>query len=85
VSLCVISEVSSGAQPSNSSTTRAVTAAASVGSTSASQSRGLSSWAYVCSVPPSSHVFQAFVGTLDEAGEALDRAALFIRQRLVSR
>ena len=31
------------------------------------------------------HVFQAFVGTLDEAEEALDRAALFIRQRLASR
>lgn len=28
------------------------------------------------------HVFPAFVGTLDEASEALDRAALFIAQRL---
>lgn len=28
------------------------------------------------------HVFQAFVGTLDEAGQALDRAALFITQHL---
>ncbi|WP_116205740.1 alpha/beta hydrolase [Amycolatopsis circi] len=28
------------------------------------------------------HVFQAFTDTLDEAGQALDRAALFIRQRL---
>jgi monoterpene epsilon-lactone hydrolase len=26
------------------------------------------------------HVFPSFVGTLDEAGQALDRAALFIRQ-----
>jgi acetyl esterase/lipase len=31
------------------------------------------------------HVFPAFVGTLDEADEALDRAALFIRQRLHAR
>lgn len=28
------------------------------------------------------HVFQSFVGLLDEAGEALDRAALFLRQRI---
>ncbi|WP_406629291.1 alpha/beta hydrolase [Amycolatopsis sp. WGS_07] len=28
------------------------------------------------------HVFQTFTDTLDEAGEALDRAALFINQRL---
>ncbi|SFW72084.1 alpha/beta hydrolase [Amycolatopsis australiensis] len=28
------------------------------------------------------HVFQAFTGTLDEAGQALDRAALFVTQRL---
>lgn len=28
------------------------------------------------------HVFQAFVGTLDEAGRALDRAALFVTQHL---
>ncbi|MBJ3814923.1 alpha/beta hydrolase [Shimwellia pseudoproteus] len=28
------------------------------------------------------HVFQAFIGVLDEADDALDRAALFIRQRL---
>lgn len=28
------------------------------------------------------HVFQSFIRELDEAGEALDRAALFIRQRL---
>ncbi|MGR6918704.1 alpha/beta hydrolase [[Actinomadura] parvosata] len=28
------------------------------------------------------HVFQAFVGTLDEAGQALDRAALFLTQHL---
>jgi len=28
------------------------------------------------------HVFQAFVGTLDAAGQALDRAALFITQHL---
>lgn len=28
------------------------------------------------------HVFQAFTGTLDEAGQALDRAALFITQHL---
>ncbi len=28
------------------------------------------------------HVFQSFVGVLDEAGEALDRAALFLRQRV---
>jgi monoterpene epsilon-lactone hydrolase len=28
------------------------------------------------------HVFQAFAGVLDEAGEALDRAALFLVQRL---
>lgn len=31
------------------------------------------------------HVFQAFAGTLDEADEALDRAALFLRQRLTPR
>ena len=31
------------------------------------------------------HVFQAWVGTLDEAGDALDRAALFLVQRLRSR
>ncbi len=31
------------------------------------------------------HVFQAYVGTLDEADEALDRAALFLTQRLRSR
>jgi monoterpene epsilon-lactone hydrolase len=31
------------------------------------------------------HVFQAFAGTLDEAGEALDRAALFLTQRLIPR
>jgi epsilon-lactone hydrolase len=30
------------------------------------------------------HVFQSFVGILDEAGEALDRAALFLRQRVRS-
>ena len=30
------------------------------------------------------HVFQSFVGILDESGEALDRAALFLRQRLSS-
>jgi monoterpene epsilon-lactone hydrolase len=30
------------------------------------------------------HVFQAYVGVIDEAGQALDRAALFITQRLVS-
>ncbi|WP_085368975.1 alpha/beta hydrolase [Leifsonia sp. NCR5] len=28
------------------------------------------------------HVFQAYVGVLDEAAEALDRAALFLRQRV---
>ncbi|MEV4114991.1 alpha/beta hydrolase [Nonomuraea sp. NPDC049695] len=28
------------------------------------------------------HVFQAFAGTLDEAGQALDRAALFLTQHL---
>ena len=28
------------------------------------------------------HVFQAFTGMLDEASEALDRAALFLRQRI---
>ncbi|MEU9078300.1 alpha/beta hydrolase [Kitasatospora sp. NPDC048538] len=28
------------------------------------------------------HVFQAFAGVLDEADEALDRAALFLRQRI---
>jgi epsilon-lactone hydrolase len=28
------------------------------------------------------HVFQSFVGVIDEAGEALDRAALFLRQRV---
>lgn len=28
------------------------------------------------------HVFQAFVGVLDEAGEALDRAAFFLGQRI---
>lgn len=28
------------------------------------------------------HVFPAFVGEIDEADEALERAALFIRQRL---
>jgi monoterpene epsilon-lactone hydrolase len=28
------------------------------------------------------HVFQGFVGVLDEAGEALDRVALFLTQRL---
>jgi acetyl esterase/lipase len=31
------------------------------------------------------HVFQAFVGALDEAAEALDRAALFLSQRLIRR
>jgi monoterpene epsilon-lactone hydrolase len=31
------------------------------------------------------HVFQAFAGTLDEADEALDRAALFLTQRLIPR
>jgi monoterpene epsilon-lactone hydrolase len=30
------------------------------------------------------HVFPAFVGTIDEASEAIDRAVLFIRQRLRS-
>ncbi|MGZ4453352.1 MAG: alpha/beta hydrolase [Nocardioides sp.] len=30
------------------------------------------------------HVFQAYAGTIDEADQALDRAALFIRQRLAS-
>ena len=28
------------------------------------------------------HVFQSFTGVLDEAGEALDRAALFLRQHV---
>ena len=28
------------------------------------------------------HVFQSFTGVLDEAGEALDRAALFLCQRV---
>lgn len=28
------------------------------------------------------HVFQSFAGVLDQADEALDRAALFLRQRL---
>jgi monoterpene epsilon-lactone hydrolase len=28
------------------------------------------------------HVFQSFTGTIDEAGEALDRAALFLRQHV---
>lgn len=28
------------------------------------------------------HVFQSFAGMLDEANEALDRAALFLRQRI---
>ena len=28
------------------------------------------------------HVFQAFTGLLDEAGQALDRTALFITQHL---
>jgi len=28
------------------------------------------------------HVFQSFVGLLDEADQALDRAALFLRQHL---
>jgi len=28
------------------------------------------------------HVFQVFIGTLDEAGQALDRAALFLTQHL---
>jgi epsilon-lactone hydrolase len=28
------------------------------------------------------HVFQSFTGVLDEAGEALDRAALFLRQHI---
>jgi monoterpene epsilon-lactone hydrolase len=28
------------------------------------------------------HVFQSFAGILDEADEALDRAALFLRQRV---
>lgn len=31
------------------------------------------------------HVFQAFTGQLDEADEALDRAALFIKQRIAKR
>jgi epsilon-lactone hydrolase len=31
------------------------------------------------------HVFQSFAGVLDEAGEALDRAALFLRQRVRAR
>jgi acetyl esterase/lipase len=30
------------------------------------------------------HVFQLYTGQIDEAGEALERAALFIRQRLGS-
>ena len=29
-----------------------------------------------------SHVFQTFAGVLDEADQALDRAALFLRQHL---
>jgi len=28
------------------------------------------------------HVFQSFAGLLDEADEALDRAALFLKQRV---
>jgi hypothetical protein len=28
------------------------------------------------------HVFQSFTGALDEAGQALDRAALFLRQHV---
>ena len=28
------------------------------------------------------HVFQAYVGTIDEASQALDRAALFLTQHL---
>ena len=28
------------------------------------------------------YVFQSFTGVLDEAGEALDRAALFLRQHV---
>jgi acetyl esterase/lipase len=28
------------------------------------------------------HVFQAYIGTIDEAGQALDRAALFLTQHL---
>lgn len=31
------------------------------------------------------HVFQTFAGALDEADEALDRAALFLRQRIRTR
>ncbi|MGC5165698.1 alpha/beta hydrolase [Luteimicrobium sp. DT211] len=31
------------------------------------------------------HVFQAYTDALDEAGDALDRAALFVRQRLQAR
>jgi acetyl esterase/lipase len=31
------------------------------------------------------HVFPAFVGTIDEADEAIDRACLFIQQRLRAR
>lgn len=31
------------------------------------------------------HVFQAFAGVLDEADEALDRAALFLRQHIRAR
>ncbi|MFD0567599.1 hypothetical protein ACFQ2M_40765 [Kitasatospora saccharophila] len=31
------------------------------------------------------HVFQAFAGLLDEADEALDRAALFLTQRIRAR
>jgi len=31
------------------------------------------------------HVFPAFIGSIDEADEAIDRAALFIRQRLRAR
>lgn len=31
------------------------------------------------------HVFQSLVGALDEADEALERAALFLRQRLQPR
>jgi monoterpene epsilon-lactone hydrolase len=30
------------------------------------------------------HVFPSFVGVIDEAGEALDRAALFLRQRVAA-
>ncbi|NUS80393.1 MAG: alpha/beta hydrolase, partial [Streptomyces sp.] len=31
------------------------------------------------------HVFQAFAGVLDEADEALERAALFLRQHIRAR